>query len=114
MFLGPLRYCLEIGLYHPLHTKLLGDPIQFIKLQPFATPCVRQRLQGHVKADLVSKSKTVSHRPGEAVDANNLSFDTVLLDPNVEDSQARASLAALRARPQPEVGFRCRGSGAPR
>jgi len=71
-------------LHYPLHVKLLGDPIQFIELEPLTSPCPSKSLERHVEADLVSESKAVSDRASNAVDANNLPFDAVLFDVDIE------------------------------
>lgn len=70
-----------------MHAKLPGNSVQFIEVEALAAPRVSQRFEGDVEADLVPEAEAVSHRAGDAVDADGLPLDTVLLDPpfNVSD-----------------------------
>jgi hypothetical protein len=67
----------QVRLHHPLHTKLLGNSIQFIQLESLAAPRLRQRFERDVEADLVPESKTGRNRACETVDANGLPLDEV-------------------------------------
>src|SRR4249920_2189831 len=74
----------EVGLHHTLHAKLLGDSVQFIQFEAFAAPRFRQCFEGDIEADLVSKTKAVSNSASEAVDANSLALEAMLLDAKIE------------------------------
>ena len=87
MFLGPSRFTgrsFEVGLHHALHTKSRRDSMQFIELQAFAAPRLRQRFERYVETNLVPESKAVRNRAGDAVDANGLPLDAMLLEAKVE------------------------------
>ena len=88
----------EIGLHDPLHAKLLGDSIEFIQPEAFGAPRVRQRFECHVEADLVPESKAVGNRASDAVDANGLPLDVMLLDAEVEDRRRDVDDAKRRCR----------------
>jgi hypothetical protein len=80
--------------------------MQFIELEAFCAPRIRQRFERHVEADLVSESKTVSNRASEAVDANGLPLDSVLSMPR---SNTAAEMFTTRS-----GGADTRGTRVPR
>lgn len=50
----------NVRLHHALHTELLGDSVQFIKIELLVTPRLHQRFERHVKADFVPEPKAMS------------------------------------------------------
>ena len=52
--------------------KLLRDSIEVIDVEALAAPSVRQRFEGHIKADCVPEPKAVSYRAGDAVDGHGV------------------------------------------
>ena len=74
----------KVRLDHVPHSKRLRDSIQFIQLESFAPPGVRERLERDVQTDLVPEAKALGDRAREAVDANRLSLDAMLLDSKLE------------------------------
>jgi hypothetical protein len=72
--------------------------MQFIELEALCAPRVRQRFERHVRADLVSESEAVSNRASEAVDANGLTLDAVLLDAKIEYGRGDVHYSKRRRR----------------
>lgn len=64
-----------------MHPQFLCDAVQFVHLEPLATPCVSKRFECHVQADLVSESEAVSYGPGEAIYVNDVTLDSLFFDP---------------------------------
>ncbi|HEX5476185.1 MAG TPA: hypothetical protein VFX12_16115 [Vicinamibacterales bacterium] len=83
-----------------LHAKLLCDASQFVKAEPLPAPRDCERFDRDVETDLVPETKAVRNRAREAVDANGLAFDAMLLNAkskhgcgNVDDPQRRCRYA---------------------
>ena len=62
---------LEVGLHYTLYAQLPGNSVQFVEIEALAAPCLRERFERHIEANLVSESKAVSNGASEAVDAND-------------------------------------------
>ena len=88
----------EVGLHHPLYAKLLRNSIEFIELEAFAAPRLRQRFEGYVEADFVPEPKAVSNGASEAVDTNRLALDAMLLDAKIEHGRGDVDYSKRRHR----------------
>ena len=74
----------EIGLHYALDSKRLRNLMQFTELEPLAAPRVPERFERAVQTDLVPETKAVGDGARDAVDANGLSLDAMLLDAKSE------------------------------
>jgi hypothetical protein len=72
--------------------------MQFIQVETFAAPRLCERFECHVEADSVSESKAVSNSTGEAVDANGMALDAMLLDAKIEHSRGDVDYSERRRR----------------
>jgi hypothetical protein len=68
-----------------LHAQLLGNSIQFVEVEPFASPRVRQRFERDVETDLVPESEAIRDGSGEVIDANVVPLDAMFFDAEIED-----------------------------
>src|SRR5262249_32274774 len=69
-----------------------------VQTEPFAAPRVCERFERDVEADLVPETKTVRNRPREAVNANGLVLDAVLLDAKIEHGSGNVNDPKRRRR----------------
>ena len=88
----------NVRLHHPLPARLLGDSTQFIQLEAFATPRVRQRFERYVEFDLVPQSEAVRNRASEAADPNLLPLSAILFDAQIEHGRGDGDYSERRCR----------------
>lgn len=88
----------EVGLHHPLNAKLLRSSIQVIQLDAFGAPPLGQRFERNVEANPVPESKAIRNRAGEAVHANCLPLNAMLLDAKVEHGRRDVDCSKRRRR----------------
>ena len=75
---------LEIRLYHALDSNRRRNLRQFIQVEPLSPPRIRKRFKRDVQTDLVPEPEAVRDRAREAVDANGLPVNAMLVNANVE------------------------------
>lgn len=61
--------------------------MKLVQVEKPTTPGLDQTVKDNVHADLVPESEAIGHRASNAVDANGLALDTMLLDAEIEQER---------------------------
>jgi hypothetical protein len=75
----------EVWPHDAIEAKRLRDLVEFVQFESSAPPRFDEGFHRNVQADLVSESKAVDNRSGDAVDPHYAAFDAMLFDAEIEE-----------------------------